>query len=416
MIYKGDERELRERISPLDLRRAFAARSLGLARNTLGGRPGGIGGGGAAPLPTLDLFDTGIGTFTRASEGSYLTGAPTDGSSAFLAWAPANVRRIENRGDGAFASDGGDALLMDGARTNRLLWSEDLTNAAWVKSLCSISATNGNAPDGEADADTIAFTADATAQVSQTITGTSDGWRCTVSVWLRAATAQSVRLTMLLRDGTEAAALVCAVTTTWQRFQLTALLGTGATVPLMIIRNAADAAARSVLAWGAQAEAGTAWAGNTASSYIRTTSAHVTRATDVLTYAVGAYPAALLTGLEVDAAPDYLPADAHAAGQGRSIFGIPGTHTLLLSYNTVPDPARLFTDNASKVGGAFSWAARGQMMTFGMRPPVGQIIVSGATVGSGTATVAAWTIAAGDLQVGAPSNFFGRLSRYVRVL
>ena len=46
------------------------------------------------------------------TEGSYLTGAATTGASAFMAWAAANTRRLEDRGDG-----NGAMLLLGAAQT-----------------------------------------------------------------------------------------------------------------------------------------------------------------------------------------------------------------------------------------------------------------------------------------------------------
>jgi hypothetical protein len=274
----------------------------------------GIGGGGAAPV-RLDLF-TG-GTFTRSSEGSYLTGPATDGTSAFLAWATTNARRIEYDP----ALPGGTGLLMEGSRQNLALHSEDFTQAAWTKSLVTVTSNAGNAPDGDADADDLVYDADAAAEVTQTFTA-ADNTRGNVSVYLRCtAGTESVILRVLRKDGTYVTK-TCAVTTTWARFDLpiTSML-TGGSTPTMSILNG-DASARTVRAWGAQIEMGSG--AGAPSSYIRTGAAAATRALDAHSYNVGEYPAEILTtGWRWKVVPQF----TNATPEGNSVpqfLGITG--------------------------------------------------------------------------------------------
>lgn len=95
--------------------------------------------------PTLLDFTT-EGLFTRASSGSYLISAPTDGTSPFIAWAPNNVRRIEDRGDGI-----GKKLLLEGARTQLCINPRDPDGASGWTFIGAATVTPNFAPgpDGE---------------------------------------------------------------------------------------------------------------------------------------------------------------------------------------------------------------------------------------------------------------------------
>ena len=85
--------------------------------------------------------DYAAGTFTRASEASFLVRAP-DSVGGFVAWAAADALRLEDRGDGA-----GPLLLIEGARTNLLLRSRDVGASPWtLPGFGSLVATDDAAP------------------------------------------------------------------------------------------------------------------------------------------------------------------------------------------------------------------------------------------------------------------------------
>jgi len=360
------------------------------------GRGFGRRGGGGLSLLTNPAA-------TRSTEGARIFGAATDGSTAFLDWPGVNVLRIENRGDGL-----GQMALVEGSRTSFILRSNDFANAAWTAVGLTPTSNTNNAPDGTASAATLAFTASATAQISQPLTSIpADNAVYTYTVWLRAAAAQSLRIFMRQKDGvTEGAAVVCTITTVWQRFVLTQSVGAGASAPLMIFRNDADAAARNVFIWHAQPELGAF-----PSSTIRTTAAAVTRGADMDVYAVGAYPDALRTkGFVMQIAPDFSSADAQSVYVlSPSIGGDPGQHALFI---TTVAP-QLYSGGLLKATRNVSWS-RGQLMTITADLPTGTMTVAGATTNNGTTVGTACAWPAEPLGIGitpglsSASPFFGR--------
>jgi len=86
-------------------------------------------------------------TFTRTGTAYYIDG------QGVLQLAAANLPRINHWGDGARLST--PRLLVEGARTNGWTYSEQLDNAVWTKTLCSISANAVAAADGETTMDKI---------------------------------------------------------------------------------------------------------------------------------------------------------------------------------------------------------------------------------------------------------------------
>lgn len=93
-----------------------------------------VTGGGSSNAPILDLATW--GTLTRASHGTRMTGAPTDGSTPFMAEESNNIRRFEDRGDG-----NGPMLLLEGARSVALINSRDPSAAGWDADLAGITTT-----------------------------------------------------------------------------------------------------------------------------------------------------------------------------------------------------------------------------------------------------------------------------------
>lgn len=88
-------------------------------------------------------------TFTRSSQGSYYTQAPTTGASSFLSVASNDVLRTDNRGDGA-----GGLTLLEGARTNSILYARQLSNQTyWTHNGGTHTSDQGTGPDGASSAD-----------------------------------------------------------------------------------------------------------------------------------------------------------------------------------------------------------------------------------------------------------------------
>ena len=95
---------------------------------------------------TTGLLPTGV-TATRASTGYYNNSAGT------LASAAVDAPRFTYRHNGtSWAADG---MLIEGSATNLVLYSEEFDNAVWTKFNSSASANATTAPDGAATADAI---------------------------------------------------------------------------------------------------------------------------------------------------------------------------------------------------------------------------------------------------------------------
>ena len=125
---------------------------VGLSATLSGGRKARVN---LDPMPALDLnfaanrslpADYGpTPSFSRASTGTFFN------SSGVLTSAAVNVPRFDHvLSGGSWVSRG---LLVEEQRTNLAKFSEDFSNAQWVKSQGAITANSGAAPDGNSSAD-----------------------------------------------------------------------------------------------------------------------------------------------------------------------------------------------------------------------------------------------------------------------
>ena len=228
-------------------------------------------------------------SFSRASQGYY-----TNADGTLTSFASGALRR-GNRG-----------VLIEGARTNLLLRSQEFNNAAWDSGGTSgagvaptITADQGSAPDGTTTADRGQFSLG-----GGTASGDISLWRQSVtvvtatvytfSIWLKSNTASSYVMQL---QGVTSTVQNITVTPTWQRFVITdTTVSTGAT-PAVRLRGAqtpTNSNTADILMWGAQLEAG-----GFVSSYVPTTTASATRAADVLTCTAGvSYPLSLWAEFE----------------------------------------------------------------------------------------------------------------------
>lgn len=238
--------------------------------------------------------------------------------------AAAGVPRIEwldLNNDGIRETPG---LLIEGTRTNGWVRSEELDNAAWTKNNCTISANASGAPDGTTTADHFIESTDGSPQihfVNQTWPSVTDNtWMC-ASCFVRAGT----RPYLLIQTRNKANAFydasfnlnggafggsITQVTSgafAWMipvamdglvgyRCILVCPAGSGATTMLTGFYPATGSGAAaatyqgnggaSLAMWGFQCEASQAFP----SSYIKTVSATVTRASDSFTLPFGFGP------------------------------------------------------------------------------------------------------------------------------
>lgn len=164
--------------------------------------------------------------------------------------------------------------LCEPQTTNRLLYSEDFSNAAWAKTNVTVTADSTAAPDGATTADTLTATA-ANGTVIQDL-GVVASAKKTGSLWLKRKTGSgNIQLTM---DGGTGWTTV-AVGADWTRFPITQTLA-DEDFGVRIVTSGDE-----VYAWGGQIEQANGWSGGAwMTTYVPTTSAAVQRKGDALTF------------------------------------------------------------------------------------------------------------------------------------
>lgn len=214
-----------------------------------------VPGGAATVAPFTTLF-----TFTGDNKSMYR------GQNGLLTASVTNTPRIEYDSGGNLLG-----LLIEGARTNIGLWSDDGTNAAWVKSNMT-NAKTSTGPDGVANSATRLTASAGNATILQTVT--SGSATRAYSVWLKRITGTGT-INLTVDNGSTWTAKT--ITTDWARYDISQAAVTNPVFGIRIVTSG-DA----VDFYGNQLESAAF-----PSSYIPTTTASVARAADVASRAFG---------------------------------------------------------------------------------------------------------------------------------
>jgi hypothetical protein len=238
-------------------------------------------------------------TFTRASSGTFV------GSDGLIQSAAVDTPRFDHNPTTGESL----GLLVEEARTNLSLRSQELDNAAWTKTASSITANAVAAPDGTTTAGKLvedSSTGSHNIIEAATITYTS-GVAYTFSFFVKKAERQTVQILMhpnpfpgtvaqrtaVFNSNTGAfvsigsaytGSSVTALPDSWYRVSVSSTADATSTGNFAVTLCSDDTGTTSytgdgtsgILLWGAQLEAGAF-----ATSYIPTTTATVTRAADV---------------------------------------------------------------------------------------------------------------------------------------
>jgi hypothetical protein len=243
-----------------------------------------------APSLSLDFMTPGTLDsriiFTRASTATY-----TDASGT-IQTAAVNAPRWD------YAGGVPRGLLIEESRGNVVRNSGDASNATWSKGNIGVAApvVTGNqilAPDGTMSGARVVYPAVSGAGNASNL-GLDSGSGAsvapyTLSIWARGSVGGEQVYLNLTPNGSLFYRLLMTLTTTWQRYVLTTPNLTATTWFPSIGTDLRDAGqsgtpAQTIYVWGAQIEQGAS-----ATSYIPTTSAAVTRALDVCQMPLGAW-------------------------------------------------------------------------------------------------------------------------------
>ncbi len=351
-----------------------------------------------SPTGSVDLSAGGLVTTVRASEASYQTGPESNGT--FLSWAANNVLRIQNRVAGR------NAIFVEGARTNQLLYSEDTTQfgANMWQNFGGTQTTAQASPDGTADAVRWVTPNGSGGFGEQNPRAFGANIRNVASYYLRRGAAadnesggniyRSVSGRIFPADG--------IARDPWRRLIFNTLMNVELQSAQPIIGFAVGGPAaglRDAIAWGIQSENGTF-----VSSYIRTVGAAATRIADVAKIAAASVPTWMQTGaFQFTTAPECTSAEflLHATEMTLFAWGLGVTNRVALVVDGGVAKLRVFVGGSAVLTTtALTWTSNWQDLTILLNFPAGSVTISGATTGNGVYTGTPWIMPGGDLYVG----------------
>ena len=253
-------------------------------------------------------------TFTRASTGSY---TDRDGEVKLAESGLQRIDMVDLDGDGIRETP---AFLLEDARTNLLLRSEELDNASWTKVRSSIGTNTDVAPDNLTTGDRLIedSTASSTHFVRQDITITADaniafskfvkgGTRSkvallmtdtagadTVTTWFNLTTGALGTTGTVAGTGAHVRSLIESLGNDWYHCTVVGSIGGGVTTARLITyvtttdgqTSYSGDGASYIILWGGQGEDNVSFP----SSYIATAGSTVARAVDAMSFPYTAKP------------------------------------------------------------------------------------------------------------------------------
>lgn len=220
---------------------------------------------------TFGIDNAGIKVFSRASSATYFNAA------GLLVTAANDVPRF----DYDPITHALRGLLIEGAATNYLKYSEQFDNVIWGKGNCTITPNAAIAPDGNMTAEAVVRTAPGNHYLLQNIgTVVAAGKPFTASIYMKSGSYTGL-VRVWLKDGAGVSLAInnAQLTPAWQRFSISGTYPIGATGnPAFYIDPSDDVglAGDTFYVWAADVKDGLQ-----ISSYIPTAAAPASRAADL---------------------------------------------------------------------------------------------------------------------------------------
>lgn len=223
-------------------------------------------------LPRLALDFTTASLDSRVTLTRSLNTATRVNSSGLIETVNANLPRFDYDPQTLLCR----GLLIEESRSNLILYSSDFTNVSWDTSTLTTSSNSIVSPDGTSNAD--ALTGTATNSYFRQLVNCSINTPYTRSIWLKVPSGTLTVNIYATDNGTGFAVLAANLTTSWQRFTVTATSSATATQVVLQVGGGNTWGNGVVIhAWGGQIEAGAF-----ATSYIPTEATSLTRNADVV--------------------------------------------------------------------------------------------------------------------------------------